>query len=258
MQNPLRIKGICFGEGRPVVCVPVVENEQAAILDKVCELAEKQVPMIEWRADCFADLTDADAVRTVLAEIRPLTAHTVVLFTIRTKKQGGRAELSERDLIYRNELAAKSAAVDLVDLEYFEREKPAREIRRLQQMGVRVIASHHDFEKTPDDVVLRLVLNELAKSGADFAKLAVMPRTPQDVLRLMARTEETKRNDPKVPLITMSMGEMGVISRIAGGTFGSCVTFGSDGAASAPGQIPADVLAGILDVLHESDAEEAE
>ncbi len=256
MPNPLLIKDVRFDEGRPVLCVPVVAADRAAILEKVRTLAEKETQMIEWRADCFTALSDADAVRALLGEIGSLTPHTVVLFTIRTKSQGGRADLTERDLCYRCELAAKSGAVDLIDWEYLEREKPTREIRRLQEMGARVIASHHDFKETPDDVMLRLVMEQLVKSGADMAKLAVMPRTAQDVIRLLALTEETRRQHPDVPLITMSMGELGKVSRIAGEPFGSCVTFGADGASSAPGQMDAKALGGILDALHVGTAEE--
>ena len=40
----------------------------------------------------------------------------------------------------------------------------------------------------------------------------------------------------------MSMGKLGVISRICGEVFGSAVTFGTAGKASAPGQLPANQL----------------
>ena len=39
---------------------------------------------------------------------------------------------------------------------------------------------------------------------------------------------------------------MGAITRIGGGRFGSAVTFGTAGAASAPGQLPADLLAQVI------------
>ena len=42
------------------------------------------------------------------------------------------------------------------------------------------------------------------------------------------------------PAITMSMGKDGVISRLCGEVFGSCVTFGSHEKASAPGQMQMD------------------
>ena len=39
------------------------------------------------------------------------------------------------------------------------------------------------------------------------------------------------------PIITMSMAATGVISRVCGEVFGSALTFGAVGKASAPGQI---------------------
>ena len=60
-----------------------------------------------------------------------------------------------------NELAAKSGCADLIDLEFFEATKPEKEIRRFQRMGVRVIASHHDFDETPDDRILRMLMEQM-------------------------------------------------------------------------------------------------
>ncbi len=252
MWNSLEIKGVRFGDGRPVICVPVVEREREDIATRVRTLTERGVQMIEWRADRFSGIGEPDALRAVLEDLRPITRDVVLLFTIRTEKQGGCATLSESGILHACEIAAKSGSIDLVDLEYFEREKPEREIRRLQQAGVRVIASHHDFQSTPDDVILTKLMEQLLASGADIAKLAVMPQSPGDVIRLLRRTSDTKQIDPDCRIITIAMGDLGVVSRVCGETFGSCVTFGADGEGSAPGQMQADTLAVILDALHSS------
>ncbi len=250
MQEPLEIKGIRFGGGRPVICVPVVERERAAIVAKIRELAERKVQMIEWRADCFAQIDRPEAVRGILDEIGSVTDDTVMLFTVRTKNQGGSADPDEKKLLYLDEIAAGSGRIDLVDLEYFELARPERAIRRLQQMGVRVIVSHHDFACTPEDPVLHLVMDQLVKSGGDIAKLAVMPNSADDLIRLFRLSVDTRRKHPDLPLIAIAMGKLGVISRVSGETFGSCVSFGADGPSSAPGQLQADQLADILDALH--------
>lgn len=252
MRDSLEIKGIRFGDGRPVICVPVVEQEREDIAARVQTLAERGVQMIEWRADRFSGIKQPDALRAVLEDLRPFTRDVVLLFTIRTEKQGGCAALSESEILHACEIAAKSGCIDMIDLEYFEREKPEREIRRLQQTGVRVIASHHDFRATPDDVILKKLMEQLLASGADIAKLAVMPQSPDDVIRLLRLTSDTKQTDPDCRIITIAMGDLGVISRVSGETFGSCVTFGADGEGSAPGQLQADTLAVILDALHSS------
>ncbi len=78
-----------------------------------------------------------------------------------------------------------------------------------------------------------------------------MPRQVSDVLELLSATEEMLRLYTEKPLITMSMGPLGMISRLSGEAFGSAMTFGSGKKASAPGQIPAEELKKVLDVIHE-------
>lgn len=252
MQTPFEIKGIRIGDGRPVICVPIVESQADQIIEKIRILTEKKVQMIEWRVDCFAQVKDPSRVKEVLEAVRPYLEHTVFLFTIRTKHQGGNLSMEEKKILWLNEIAARSGCVDMIDLEFFEATRPEREIRRFQRMGVRIIASHHDFDATPDDRILHMLMDQMQQGGADVAKLAVMPQEKEDVLRLLKLTSDTRSKYPSLPVVTMSMGGLGTISRISGELFGSCITFGADGAVSAPGQLPMDKLGEILDILHES------
>ena len=64
--------------------------------------------------------------------------------------------------------------------------------------------------------------------------------------------EEFKRLFADRPVITMSMGGTGLISRLCGEVFGSACTFGAVGKASAPGQIGASDLGTVLDLIHGS------
>ena len=85
--------------------------------------------------------------------------------------------------------------------------------------------------------------------GADIAKVADMPQSRVDVLTLMVATEEFTATQAKRPVITMSMGELGFVSRVCGQLFGSAATFGSAGRPSAPGQMEVRELASVLKVL---------
>ena len=69
------------------------------------------------------------------------------------------------------------------------------------------------------------------------------------MLALLGATWTTSQQATR-PLITMSMTATGVVSRLAGGTFGSCATFGTVGKASAPGQIPVAQLRAALAIVH--------
>ena len=118
--------------------------------------------------------------------------------------------------------------------------------------GVKMIASNHDFHKTPakEEIVSRL--RKMQDLGADIPKIAVMPQNKKDVLTLLAATEEMTTNYADRPIITMSMAGTGVISRLCGEVFGSSMTFGAAKKASAPGQMGVNDLSTVLDLLHKA------
>lgn len=209
MQNAFEIKGIRIGDGKPVICVPVVAPERETIIETIKSLTEQKVQMIEWRVDCFREADDVAAVRAVLDTVKPFLTETIFLFTFRTKQQGGSRRMEEWKILKLNETAAKSGCADMIDLEFFEATKPEKEIRRFQRMGVRVIASHHDFDATPDDRILRMLMEQMQQGGADVAKLAVMPQSADDVVRLLKLTNDMKQKYPTLPVVTMSMGALG-------------------------------------------------
>ena len=70
------------------------------------------------------------------------------------------------------------------------------------------------------------------------------------VLELLAATAEMADLHPETPVITMSMGTLGAVSRLAGETFGSAMTFANPGQASAPGQVSLNIVNEVLDALH--------
>ena len=114
---------------------------------------------------------------------------------------------------------------------------------------VKVVGSNHDFQATPsrEEIIRRLVF--MQELGVDIPKIAVMPQNKQDVLVLLSATEEMVREHDATPVVTMSMGPKGVISRIAGKVFGSAITFGTVGKASAPGQLEVSDLRMAMKIL---------
>ena len=112
------------------------------------------------------------------------------------------------------------------------------------------MVSHHDFSGTPSFDLMASLLEQMRDADADIVKLAVMPKSMQDVCTLLSVTSDFYEKNPTIPAITMSMGSMGVPSRVMGYMFGSCVTFASEGkAASAPGQLPFTDLSDIYKKL---------
>ena len=245
----LKIKNKVIGEGKPLVCVSVMDEKEADIVAEVKRLVEKKAEMIEWRVDAFEGVESPNAVRKVLKEIAPIIKETIFVFTFRSKEQGGKKSLDGEKVYDLHQVAAESKVVDFIDVEYFYTDDADDEVYQLQKMGTKVITSHHDFHETPSSDVLFMLLEQMKHSNADVVKLAMMPQCSEDVLRLLTETNHFHKRYPTQPLITMSMGKLGVVSRVCGEVFGSCVTFGAGKNASAPGQIEMEKLEGILEVL---------
>ena len=91
----------------------------------------------------------------------------------------------------------------------------------------------------------------MQQAGADLIKLAVMPKCDEDVVELLKVTWEMKIRHPDTPVISISMGKKGALSRLGGELFGSCVTFASHGKKSAPGQFQLEEMQQTLAMLHE-------
>lgn len=251
-MQKLTIKNQRIDDGRPIICVPVVAVSREEIVREIGALAQKKAQMIEWRVDWFEYAQSPEKVKEVLEQIEPLTKDVIFLFTVRSKRQGGELAVKEENLLQLYELAASSTVVDLIDVEFFEIKHPQKMIRNIQSHKVKVISSHHDFDETPSEEIMTMILEKMAQGGADIVKLAVMPRCVKDVLRLLSATIEIKEKYPSLPLVTMSMGSLGTVSRICGETFGSCITFGSHARCSAPGQLQMEKLEEILNALHEA------
>lgn len=95
-----------------------------------------------------------------------------------------------------------------------------------------IIVSEHDYETTPSDSVLKNMIDRACKQGAHIVKLAVMANSKEDVLRLLRLTQNTN-----VPMVSISMGPIGTVSRVIAHLFGSLFTFGFIGGSVAPGQL---------------------
>lgn len=284
------VRNVKIGEGKPKICVPIVGRTEEEIRSQAENLPGYPADLVEWRADWFEDLCRPGALERVLGELRSCLGEKIpLLFTIRTKQEGGEKELSPEEYARLNLLAGRSGFVDLVDVELFSEpagrwdvrlpgdfqafdqaksdsrpgafalaEKYRRFgalelVRELRETGVRVIGSSHDFSCTAPVAVLVDCLRAMQSMEPDICKLAVMPQRRGDVAALLTATWQMNEQYADRPVITMSMGKLGLLSRLSGELFGSAVTFGTVGQASAPGQMEAGRLAEWLETLHEEE-----
>lgn len=252
-MNTIKIRDVEIGAGVPKIIVPIVGVTKEDIISEAKTFDSIPLDVVEWRVDWFEGVFDFAKVEDVLKELREALGNTPILMTFRTSKEGGEKSISPEDYAQLNIKAAQSGLVDLIDVEIFTGDDIVRTIiDGAHAAGVKVIASNHDFDKTPSqsDIVYRL--RKMQDMGADIPKIAVMPQSKKDVLTLLAATEEMTTNYADRPIITMSMAGTGVISRLCGEVFGSSMTFGAAKKASAPGQMGVKDLETVLGLLHKS------
>ncbi len=246
----IRIRDVVIGDGVPKICAPIVGRTKADILEQAGHLIKCPVDVAEWRADWMENVFEDGAVLDVLHALRQCLGDRPLLMTFRTKEEGGEKSIDGDTYSHLCKLGIRSGAIDLVDVELMREPAVVADIvAEAHAYQVKVIMSNHDFHGTPDRDEMVARLKRMEQMHADILKIAVMPKSRRDVLALLDATEEMSRLT-KRPLITMSMGGLGVISRLAGEAFGSAITFGSAGKASAPGQIAVEELSAILQTIH--------
>ncbi|KYD10723.1 3-dehydroquinate dehydratase I [Parageobacillus caldoxylosilyticus] len=248
-QKIVSVRGKQIGGEQPCICTPVVGASMEQILLETEEICRKGPDIIEWRADFFKDICDTQKVLETALAIRKIAGEIPILFTVRSEKEGGNPiPLTETEKIQLLIEVCKSQVVDMIDYELLY-EKELVSLRQVsKEYGIRMIMSYHNFSFTPqkEEIVQKMLKAE--SYGADIAKVAVMPTSPQDLLVLFHATQEA-RSQLSIPLITMSMGGLGVITRLAGWMFGSAVTFAVGQNSSAPGQIPIEDLKDAIGIV---------
>jgi 3-dehydroquinate dehydratase-1 len=249
MMKTIQCKNLIFNSGLPKICIPLTGKNANSIIDEINELKQIDYDLAELRIDFFENVDDISKVVELLKKIREIYFKPL-LFTFRTKKEGGVHDMPEEGYFELIHMAINSGLIDMVDIELFSHEENLKKaVAFAHENNIKVVMSNHDFHKTPDkdEIITRLV--KMQENGAEISKIAVMPTCNEDVLELLSATMEVKTKYG-FPCITMSMGKLGVVTRLSGELFGSCMTFAALKNTSAPGQISATKIKDILDLLH--------
>ena len=251
-MNTVKIRNIEIGSGLPKICAPIVGTTKEDIMAEAENIGSLPVDITEWRVDWFEHAFNFSKVEDVLKDLRTALGETPLLMTFRTSNEGGEKSIKYDDYAELVIRAAETGYVDLVDVEVFIGTDIVKEIiAGAHNAGVKVIGSNHDFNKTPDKDAIVERLRKMQDLGVDIPKIAVMPKDMKDVVTLLAATEEMHREFADRPIVTISMSETGVLSRICGEAFGSAITFGAAKNVSAPGQMGVNDLSTAIKLLHE-------
>jgi 3-dehydroquinate dehydratase-1 len=246
--KPIQVNGKPLGGGAlPIIITPLVGKTAEAILDEVAAIVPKKPDLLEWRIDFFAAIGDAKAVVDTALLIRKAAGGIPVLLTRRNVTEGGNPiPIGEPAVVAMYIAACEARCVEIIDYELSNAPADLQRLREVSKANaITMIMSYHNFQMTPDAVTLDSKFVAAERLGADVAKVAVMPQTEQDVLALLAATDRA-RQKVGVPLISMSMGGIGSLSRIMGWVYGSAATFAVGKSSSAPGQIAIEDLRSVL------------
>jgi len=251
--TPLQVGALRIGEGAPRTIVPITgATAELALQQAAAIAASPSTDVAEWRIDYLDIATDGKALVALGKRIARALQGKPMIVTFRTQAEGGSKPISDADYAALYSTLLRGEFAQLIDVEMFrDPTRVAALVAQAHKAGVKVVMSSHDFHATParEEIVARLLRQEAL--GADVLKIAVMPQDAGDVLTLLQATWDVRQRSSK-PLLTMSMGGTGVVSRLAGETFGQALTFGMIGTPSAPGQVEVDQLQSVLQVIHAS------
>lgn len=234
---------------RPKICVPIVEKFRDDIVEKAKQYVLLPIEMVEWRVDFYAGYEQE--LVSIVSELKQILKEKELVVTLRTVEEGGEPNGSRFDYFAFIESVLQQGEADYVDIEVARDEQIIRTLSsQYKEQHTKIIGSYHDFSQTPsqEDIVKRL--QKAKQAGCTIGKLACMPHSREDVDTLLEATAAMKEIEPEYPLITMSMGELGVTSRLYGGLYGSEVSFGCVGLVSAPGQISYEKMIPIFNKIY--------
>ena len=238
-MRTIPVKNITLGGGKTAICAPLAGRTAEALRAETALAAAQKPDMLEWRADYFEHARDASACEAVLRGMHETLPDMPVLFTLRAAAEGGACDIPREETARVYEAVCRASLTDLIDI---ERANPPGFLHNVmdaaRQCGVKVILSQHNFTETPEEGAILQALRDMRALAPDLVKIAVMPRTPADVLALLSALDAYTREED-TPAIAIAMGALGAVTRAAGGLFGSAVTYAAldGGAATAPGQL---------------------
>lgn len=227
------------------IAVSLMATNRESLFTQLPLIENSSAHIIEWRLDYLLDRND---IIELLKEIKKKTTK-LILVTFRREEEGGVSPISSEEYFNLLKKIINSKQADLVDIELSLGKSSIKELHHYaDKTGTKLLYSAHFFSHTPSVNQMIEILKEMEELKADVTKLAVMPKNSSDVLQLLQVTDYW-RNFATVPYLTISMGELGKITRYSGQVFGSCITFACIGEPSAPGQMEVETLKNVIELL---------
>jgi 3-dehydroquinate dehydratase-1 len=251
-EKKVSLRNTVIGGPTLQICVPLMAPNKTGLLKEAQTALKHKPDLLEWRADAFASGIDRDTCLDALTALRGVIRNIPLIFTYRRHREGGFAKISvdKREGLILS--AIQSGHADMIDIELSNDEVFIQNIQKAtNDSGLQLILSYHNFKVTPKPEYIIDTLLQAQNSGADIAKVAVMPQNFEDVLTLMNAALKARKGGLNIPMIAISMGPLGTLTRLAGKFFGSDISFASSQTSSAPGQMPIHELRQAMTILYQ-------
>ncbi len=131
---------------------------------------------------------------------------------------------------------------NFIDVELRNLSRFSRLIQEAESTGKEVIVSYHDFAKTPTLQELQKMFDQSGRVPNRIFKVATTVSHWSDVEILIHLIQDNF----EYRVTAMGMGVLGKLSRLVLARLGSCLAYGSVGAAVVPGQWPVRQLSDLL------------
>jgi 3-dehydroquinate dehydratase-1 len=199
-----------------IIC-PLIFHQSPAFFSALHQLEHSDADAVEIRLDAWLANHDLESALALLPESKKLR-----IYTIRTKEEGGETDCTQAQYVSWIHQLQKLDGLTDVQLARWNESFDAK----------KTVLSFHDFDKTPAD--LASIWQNMEKIAPAIEKLAVMPHSFSDVLRLQASSLAHQTSSEK---IVIAMSALGLVSRLDPDRFESEYTFCSYGQGTAPGQV---------------------
>jgi hypothetical protein len=89
VRKPINLRGKIMGGDYPLICIPIVAEEEQELEQAAKKTVELYPDVIEWRADYFKDVCNSAKVKQMLKVLRSIIGEIPLIFTFRSSMEGG-------------------------------------------------------------------------------------------------------------------------------------------------------------------------
>jgi len=218
-----------YFDGNLKLILPIVPTNTDELFSQAKAACDYHPDMIEWRADWFDDIAKKPVYEKAIKDLREIAGEIPILCTLRDYEENGHQPIGQAEKRNAIEDMVRSGLIDVVDIELSHGKEYIHQLTDLaHQYDVKVLVAYHAKE-TPDENGILSIMRQEYDFGADILKFAFTPQSYADVVRLSKVVLEAKKDWLDRPVLSISSGEKGMISRIAGKALGTDMTFASIG-----------------------------